>query len=97
MTRGDQRERDRAKRQAKEAQKAKPKEGRPDQRNAADAAKLAAKVEAKRAKEAAAAQQADTGPTKVVVPKKKLTTVKNDNLDDLLSAGLTSGKKKIKS
>ena len=57
MTRGNQREIDRARAQARDA-KNKPKEGRegtPAARNEADALALAAKIEAKRAKAAAEA------------------------------------------
>lgn len=94
MTRGDQRDRDRAKRQAKEASKNKgnAREGTPLQRNEDDASKLAAKVAAKQAK---MAELAATGGTSTAAPvAKKKVDKKSDNLEDLLSAGLsTKGKK----
>jgi len=66
------------------------------QRNASDAAALAAKVAAKQA--AKAQQQGDGaagsgGPS--VVPRKKVGKP-NENLDDLLLSGLESGKKRVK-
>jgi hypothetical protein len=96
MTRGDQRERDRAKRQAKEASKNKgnSREGTPLQRNQDDAAKLAAKVAAKQAKVAEEAATTGTS-TGAPVPKKKVDK-KADNLDDLLLAGLGTEKKNKK-
>mmetsp|Transcript_20340 Transcript_20340/g.38050 ORF Transcript_20340/g.38050 Transcript_20340/m.38050 type:complete len:95 (-) Transcript_20340:1510-1794(-) len=88
MSRGDQRERDRAKRQAKEAAKNKgaQREGTPLQRNQNDAAKLQAKIAAKQAKaaeDASKSASSSSGP----VPRKKVAK-KTDTLDDLLSAGL---------
>lgn len=65
-------------------------------RNASDAAKLAAKVEAKKkvqeeALRAAAAASSGGGPP----PPRKAKAKKQDaGLDDLLSAGLTATKKK---
>lgn len=92
MSRGDQRERDRAKREAKDAAgKQVQREGTPAQRNADDKAKLLAKLEAKKAKESAAAAATE----KVPVLRKKVTK-NNDNLDDLLNSGLARGKGKKK-
>ena len=71
-------------------------EGRPEQRNASDAAALAAKVakkaEMKQKQEADAAKAAQNKP----VVRKKTNKKEADNLDDLLSAGLSSGKGKKK-
>lgn len=95
MSRGDQRERDRAKRQAKEAAKngGNKREGTPAQRNLDDKAALLAKLEAKKAaKEAAVNQPEAKAPVK---PKSKAKK-QDDNLDDLLNAGLTKGKKSKK-
>ncbi|KAG7341465.1 hypothetical protein IV203_023417 [Nitzschia inconspicua] len=91
MSRGDQRERDRQKRQAKEAAKNKGsnREGTPLQRNQDDAAKLQAKIAAKAAK-LAEAQSQDTNKGPVV---RKKVAKKTDTLDDLLSAGLPGGNK----
>ena len=93
MSRGDQRERDRAKRQAKEAKKSggNTREGTPSQRNSDDKNALLAKIEAKKAKAAADAQ--NQASTKAPVARKKVPK-KDDNLDDLLNAGLKKGKKK---
>jgi hypothetical protein len=72
-------------------------EGRPEDRNLADAQKLAAKVAAKQAAKEKeqleeSAGSSSNGP---IVPKKKKVAKKDDTLDDLLSAGLSSkGKKK---
>lgn len=94
MSRGDQRERDRAKRQAKDAaKKTNQREGTPAQRNQDDKAKLLAKVEAKKAKQEADAQ-AEQNKAKVI--KKKKVQKQEDSLSDLLSAGLNVGKKKKK-
>ena len=93
MSRGNQREVDRQKRQAKEASKNKAtREGTPLQRNENDALKLQAKVAAKQAQKT---DQQDGGntTTKAPVPRKKVPAKKSDNLDDLLNAGLTTGKK----
>ena len=71
-------------------------EGRPEDRNLADSAKLAAKIAAKQAaKEKEQQQQQGNSSNKgPVVPKKK-ETKKDDSLDDLLSTGLSiKGKKK---
>jgi hypothetical protein len=98
MSRGDQRDRDRAKRQAKDAGKnTVQREGQPAERNADDGVKLAAKVEAKKKKGAEeAAKAAAAGGAPVVVPKKKVAVKKQDNFDDLLSAGLSTAKKRAK-
>lgn len=92
MSRGNQREHDRAKRQAKEASKNKTnsREGTPAQRNGEDAAKLQAKQAAKAAK---LAEAAGAEPTKAPVVRKKVPGKKDTSLDDLLSAGLTKVKK----
>jgi hypothetical protein len=93
MSRGDQRDRDRAKRQAKEAAKSKgsSREGTPLQRNQDDAAKLQAKIAAKAAKKAQE-ETNDVTASKEPAPRKKVPK-KSDNLDDLLSAGLGGAKK----
>eukprot|EP00536_Pseudo-nitzschia_multiseries_P018103 jgi/Psemu1/315484/fgenesh1_kg.2156_\ len=90
MSRGNQRDTDRAKRQAKEASKNKGnnREGTPAQRNIEDAHKLQAKLAAKAAKKA----EADNAtPAKAPVTRKKIAK-KNETLDDLLNAGLSKGK-----
>jgi len=94
MSRGDQRDRDRAKRQAKDAakNKANQREGTPQQRNADDKAALLAKLEAKKAKQLS--ESKDQVEKKTVVRKK--VKKETESLDDLLSAGLTAGKKKKK-
>jgi len=66
-------------------------EGRPEDRNAADKAKLEAKVAAKKAMKEKEAEEQDG--TKAPVARKK-KDVKNASLDDLLDAGLTKAKKK---
>jgi hypothetical protein len=90
MSRGDQRDRDRQKRQAKEAAKNKgsAREGTPSQRNADDAAKLQAKLAAKAAKKSEE-ENGNSGTVPVLTRPK--VAKKTDTLDDLLSAGL--GKK----
>mmetsp|Transcript_2101 Transcript_2101/g.3972 ORF Transcript_2101/g.3972 Transcript_2101/m.3972 type:complete len:97 (-) Transcript_2101:290-580(-) len=96
MARGDQRERDQAKKQARLAKdgKGKAKDGRPEQRNANDsdalAAKVAMKAEMKKKQEEEEANAVSNAP---VVRKKKKKEV--DSLDDLFSAALTvKGRKK---
>lgn len=80
MSRGDKRDRDRAKRQAKDAAKGKgaQREGTPLQRNEGDKAALEAKLAAKAAKkEAEAAAQAGGGAPIAAVkktPKRQTTT-----------------------
>jgi len=98
MARGDQRERDRAKKLARLQAESKnsAKEGRPEQRNANDsaalAAKVAKKVEMKKQQEEEAARNASNQP---VVRKKVVKKKEADDLDNLLSAGLGGkGKKK---
>lgn len=96
MSRGDKRERDRAKNQAKLQAKtaSKSKSGNIVDRNASDKsaleAKIARKAKQKQEEEAAAA----SAVTKVV--RKKGAGVKkvDEGLDDLLSAGLNKSKKK---
>jgi len=92
MSRGNQRERDRQKNQAKLAAKSKgdQREGTPSQRNANDKDALLAKIEAKKAAKAASADAQKN--TKAPVARKKVAK-KDDSLDDLLNAGLTKGKK----
>ena len=63
----------------------------PLQRNADDAAKLQAKIAAKAAKKSQEEGNDATG-AKAPVARKKVAK-KTDTLDDLLSAGLTAGKK----
>ena len=99
MSRGNQREVDRAKRQAKEAKKNQAtREGTPMQRNQDDAAKLQAKIAAKAAKDAAEQQQQQEagGGTGIVAPvvRKKVPKKEDAALDDLLNAGLGKAKKK---
>mmetsp|Transcript_25713 Transcript_25713/g.55324 ORF Transcript_25713/g.55324 Transcript_25713/m.55324 type:complete len:99 (-) Transcript_25713:235-531(-) len=98
MARGNQREVDQAKKQARLLkQGGKSKEGRPEQRNLNDSAALAVKVakkaEMKKAQdEEDAAKAAASGP----VVRKKTKKKEPAGLDDLLSAGLSSGKGKKK-
>lgn len=93
MSRGNQREVDRQKRQAKDAKKNTPKlEGTPMQRNEGDAAKLQAKIAAKRAAEEAAKANADNAVPAPVV-RKKVPKKQDVGLDDLLNAGLAKAKK----
>jgi hypothetical protein len=97
MSRGNQREVDRAKRQAKDASKNQAtREGTPMQRNQDDAAKLQAKIAAKAAKEAAEReqQQGAAGGAAPVVVRKKVPKKEDAALDDLLNAGLGKAKKK---
>lgn len=97
MSRGDQRERDRAKRQAKEAGSGGDKrEGSKAQRNLEDAEKLRAKLAAKEAKKAEEAANGGVAQSKAPVPKKKKNAKKTENVDDLLSAGLSTKKKSNK-
>lgn len=72
------------------------KDGNPLDRNASDAAKLAAKVEAKKKAEAEAEQAASGSSGGGPPPPRKAKAKKQDpGLDDLLNAGLSSsGKKK---
>ena len=65
--------------------------GDPLKRNESDAMALQAKIAAKQA-----AQQSSGGGEASGEPvvRKKVPSNKNDTIDDLLSAGLTSGKKK---
>ena len=62
--------------------------GDPLKRNENDAAALKAKVAAKKA--AKEAQDGTATPGSGPVPRKKVATKKADNMDDLLSAGLSS-------
>mmetsp|Transcript_19462 Transcript_19462/g.30433 ORF Transcript_19462/g.30433 Transcript_19462/m.30433 type:complete len:99 (+) Transcript_19462:155-451(+) len=98
MARGDQRERDRAKKQArlqKEAKGGGSKEGKPEQRNLADSAALAAKV-AKKAelKKKQEEEEQRMAGNKPVVARSKVKKKEPAGLDDLLSAGLAKTKKK---
>merc|ERR1711957_338550 len=99
MSRGGQRERDRAKSQAK-LEKNKPaqgREGNPADRNAADSTALSVKVAKKEAarkvREAAEAAALNSAPK---VMRKKIPKIAEPGLDDLLNAGLPGGKKKKK-
>jgi hypothetical protein len=69
--------------------------GDPLQRNASDAAALAAKIAAKQAK-AATESSGGGGGGGGGPPVRKKVDKKGDSLDDLLSAGLDTGKKKSK-
>jgi hypothetical protein len=91
MSRGDQRVRDRAKREAKEASKTggKQREGTVQQRNQDDKEALLVKLEAKKAQKAAGASAEDT---KKPVARKKVEK-QADDLFSLLNAGLKQGKK----
>jgi len=92
MSRGNQREVDRAKRQAKDAKKNQPtREGTPLQRNQDDAAKLQAKIAAKAT--AKATEDTAGGAAAAPVVRKKVPKKNEVGLDDLLNAGLTKGKK----
>ena len=74
-----------------------PQGGDPLKRNENDAAALQAKVAAKKAAQEAAANAAPAGSGPV--PRKKVPSKKTDNnntMDDLLSAGLTGNKKRVK-
>jgi hypothetical protein len=86
MSRGGQRDRDRAKREAKDASKTKGKqrEGTIQQRNQDDKEALQAKLEAKKAEKATGASVQDT---KKPVARKKVKK-QADDLDDLLNVGL---------
>lgn len=96
MSRGDKRERDREKNQKKLQDKARQEArgGNPLQRNMDDAAKLQAKVAAKKAKEQDSQSQC-TATVGSTVAGKKVPAKKKDNLDDLLGAGLAT-KKRVK-
>mmetsp|Transcript_39342 Transcript_39342/g.81696 ORF Transcript_39342/g.81696 Transcript_39342/m.81696 type:complete len:97 (+) Transcript_39342:67-357(+) len=96
MSRGDQRERDRAKAQAKQAEKTKAngKSGNPLSRNLNDASALQAKVAAKQEK--LKSEQANAGNDGKAPVVRKKTQKKNDSVDDLLSAGLAGNKKRAK-
>jgi hypothetical protein len=91
MSRGDQRERDRAKNLAKRQPQANKREGAPAQRNESDAAALQAKIKAKKEQKTDAPPEPAKGP----IPRKKVVK-KKDTIDDLLSAGLTAAKKRAK-
>merc|ERR1712238_47174 len=100
MSRGDQRERDRSKRQAKEDAKngGNKREGTPAQRNQEDAVKLQAKLAAKEAKKAEQdAVKVAPPPTNkgFPIPRKKVAK-KTENIDDLLISGLSTASKKNK-
>ncbi len=71
--------------------------GDPLKRNENDAAALQAKVAAKKAAQEAAANAAPAASSSGPVPRKKVPSKKTDNnMDDLLSAGLTGNKKRVK-
>lgn len=65
--------------------------GDPLQRNSSDAAALEAKIAAKKAKQEQESANQDGAVAPVV--RKKVPAKKNDSVDDLLSAGLTSTSK----
>ena len=69
-------------------------EGRPDQRNLADSAALAAKVAKKAELKQKQEEEALKSAANVPVLRKKVTTKKEDDLDALLSVGLPGSKKK---
>ncbi|KAK1748212.1 hypothetical protein QTG54_000151 [Skeletonema marinoi] len=98
MARGDQRERDRAKKLARlqKEQKGGPKEGNPESRNLNDSAALAAKVakKAEMKKKQEEEEQRNAANKPVVVKSKAKKKKEPAGLDDLLSAGLAKGKKK---
>jgi hypothetical protein len=100
MSRGNQREIDREKARKREAAKngGNQREGTPAGRNEDDSQKLKAKVEAKKAKQAAEAEaavsQEGSNPKAPVVRKK--VAKKTANLDDLLDVGLKTGGKKTR-
>mmetsp|Transcript_6613 Transcript_6613/g.9452 ORF Transcript_6613/g.9452 Transcript_6613/m.9452 type:complete len:98 (+) Transcript_6613:104-397(+) len=96
MSRGDKRERDRAKNQAKLAskQKSQTSSGDVQKRNESDKAALEAKVAMKKAAQEAAAKDAETVIKGPVARKKKPT--KDVDIDDLLNSGLSGNKKKGK-
>lgn len=94
MSRGDKRERDRAKSQAKLAKKNNSnKEGDPLQRNASDSAALAAKVAKKKAMLEEQEKAAVSASASASVVRKKVPKKADAGLDDLLNAGLSAGKK----
>lgn len=68
-------------------------EGRPDQRNLADSAALAAKVAKKAEMKQKQEEEALKSASNIPVVRKKVSTKKEDDLDALLSVGLP-GKKK---
>lgn len=70
------------------------KSGDPLQRNLNDAAALQAKVAAKKAKEEEELARQQGTTTGGVAPVRKKVEKKDAALDDLLTAGLTKGKKK---
>lgn len=72
-------------------------EGRPEQRNLSDSAALAEKVARKAEMKKAQEEDAATNVSSQPVVRKKVPKKKNDDLDDLLGAGLSKvskGKKK---
>jgi len=100
MTRGDQRERDRAKTLAKAGKDtSNQREGTVQAQNEGDKAALLAKVQAKRdrqAKEAAEQDAAAAAAAKASAIAAKAPKKKDAGLDDLLSAGLAGDKTKKK-
>lgn len=68
-------------------------EGRPDQRNLADSAALAAKVAKKAEMKQKQEEEALKSAANIPVVRKKIATKKEEDLDALLSVGLP-GKKK---
>lgn len=97
MARGNQRAESRAKNEKKLNAGGKAKEGRPEQRNLSDSAALAEKVARKAEMKKAQEEDAATNVSSQPVVRKKVPKKKNDDLDDLLGAGLSKvskGKKK---
>jgi len=91
MTRGDQRERDRAKNLKKHQEK----QGDPLMRNASDAARLAEKVAKKKAEDAKNEENAKKDEaSKRVEPKRTKTPDADSGLEALLESGLSKVKKK---
>ena len=68
-------------------------EGRPEQRNASDAAALAAKVAKKAEMKQKQEEAATAAASNQLLGKKTNKKKEDDNLDDLLSAGLGKGRR----
>jgi len=96
MARGNQRDDARAKNLKKKMaeQKGNQREGDPLSRNADDKAALANKVAMKAERLAAQQAKADEDEKRASAAKRKAKKKDDAGLDDLLSAGLTGGKKK---
>mmetsp|Transcript_35404 Transcript_35404/g.40356 ORF Transcript_35404/g.40356 Transcript_35404/m.40356 type:complete len:101 (+) Transcript_35404:115-417(+) len=96
MSRGDQRERDRAKSQAKLAQKqnVSQKAGDLHSRNQNDKDALLNKIAAKKAMQGKLEKQAAEDASIVKKPMRKKKQVKEDSLDDIFNEALKKGKNK---